>query len=126
MCDRFFPEIYFTNQDYSVFVGKLVELQPLVGLSADHRRVRQVAPITHMPEDRTSAGCARARGFVALSSIPLMAYVDPGEPDPLFLLGGAGRRGVLLGGLGRLRLLLGPCPVEGGPVCGQLTRCEKS
>ncbi len=67
-----------------------MELQPLVGLSADHRRVRQVAPIAHMPEDRSSAGCARARGFVTLPSVPLMAHVDPGEPDSLLLLGGAG------------------------------------
>ena len=103
-----------------------MELQSLVGLPADHRRVGQVTPVTHMPEDSSSAGRARAWSLVTLSSVPLVTHVDPREPDSLLLLGGGGARGLLLGSLGRLGLHLGPSPVERGPIGSQLTRSEES
>jgi hypothetical protein len=64
----------------------LVSLASLVSLAADVGRVGQISEVTHMPEGRTPARHAGASGLHALSGIPLVTDINPGESHPLLLL----------------------------------------
>ncbi len=101
-----------------------MSLASLVSLAADVGRVGQISEITHMPEGRTPARHPGAGGLQALSGIPLVTDINPGESHPLLLLL---TRGVLLFLSGAaVSRRLRPGAVECGPVGSQLTRGEET
>ncbi len=74
------------KNNFHLCFRRLVGLASLVSLAAYVGRVGQISEVTHMPEGLTPARHAGAGGLHALSGIPLMTDINPGESHPLLLL----------------------------------------